>query len=138
MSYQQITLVGCLGKNPELRYLPDGRPVTNFSMATNRKWANKKTSELMEETTWWRISVFGPQAEACAQYLAKGRQVLVTGRMRPDPATGSPRVFTRNDGSSGASHELTATSVQFLGSRADAAPDAPAQQTEADSEGVPF
>ena len=137
MSFQQITLVGCLGKNPELRYLSDGRPVANFSIATNRKWNNQDGTK-GEETTWWRISVFGNQAEACAQYLAKGRQVLVTGRMRPDPATGSPRVFTRNDGSPGASYELTATSVQFLGSRADAAPDAPAQQTEADSEGVPF
>ena len=137
MSFQQITLVGNLGQDPEMRFLPDGRPVANFSIATNRKWNNADGSK-GEETVWWRISVFGPQAEACTQYLAKGRQVLVSGRVRPDPATGSPRVFQRNDGSSGASYELTANRVQFLGSRADAAQDGPAQQAEADSEGIPF
>lgn len=132
--YQRITLVGNLGGDPEMRYLPDGKPVVNFSIATNRKWTNRQSGEAQEETVWWRISVFGPQAEACAQYLAKGRQVLVEGRVRPDPGTGGPRVFKRNDGTAGASYEITANVVRFLGSKNDAAP----AQAEVDSEGIPF
>ena len=140
--YQKITLVGNLGNDPEMRYLPSGSPVTNFSMATNRRWTNQQTGEPGEETVWWRVAVFGPQAEACNQYLTKGRQVLVEGRMRPDPGTGKPRVYQRQDGSMGASYELTANTVQFLGSKSDGnadaapAPDGPAEQGAAD--GIPF
>lgn len=139
--YQLITLVGNLGGDPEMRYLADGRPVTNFSLATNRKWTDKQTGELREEVIWWRVSVFGNQAEACNQYLTKGRQALVEGRMRPDPNTGGPRVFTRQDGSAGASYELTANTVQFLGSRqdnGDSAVSGPAYNSEVDADGIPF
>jgi single-strand DNA-binding protein len=115
--YQRIVLVGNLGNDPEMRYLPDGRPVTGFSLATNRRWNDRQTGESREETVWWRVSVFGNQAEACNQYLQKGRQVLVEGRMRPDPSTGGPRIWTRQDGTPGASYELTADTVRFLGGR---------------------
>ncbi len=115
--YQRIVLVGNLGNDPEMRYLPDGRPVTGFSLATNRRWSDRQTGESREETVWWRVSVFGNQAEACNQYLSKGRQVLVEGRMRPDPTTGGPRIWTRQDGTPGASYEITAESVRFLGGR---------------------
>jgi single-strand DNA-binding protein len=139
--YQQITLVGNLGGDPEMRYLPNGTAVTNFSLATNRKWKGSD-GQMQEETVWWRISVFGSQAEACNQYLSKGRQVLVEGRMRPDPNTGGPRVWQRNDGGYGASYELSAQTVRFLGGRQDtgtmgsypSAPDA----ADMDADGIPF
>jgi single-strand DNA-binding protein len=115
--YQRIVLVGNLGNDPEMRYMPDGRPVTSFSLATNRRWSDRQSGEQREETIWWRVSVFGPQAEACNQYLSKGRQALVEGRMRPDPSTGGPRIWTRQDGTPAASYEITANVVQFLGSR---------------------
>jgi single-strand DNA-binding protein len=99
-----------------MRYMPDGQAVVNFSMACNRKWTNQNTGEPQEETTWFRVSVWGRQAEAANQYLSKGRQVLIEGRLRPDPATGGPRLWTRQDGSVGASFEVTADRVQFLGS----------------------
>lgn len=139
--YQRITLVGNLGNDPEMRYLPDGKPVTNFSMATNRKWTNQQTGEPGEETVWWRVSIFGPQAEACNQYLSKGRQVLVEGRMRPDPGTGGPKIWNRQDGTPAASFELTAQTVQFLGGRQEEQevehPSAPGA-AEVDAEGIPF
>ncbi len=138
---QRITLVGNLGNDPEMRYLPDGRPVTSFSMATNRRWTNRQTGEPGEETVWWRISVFGPQAEACNQYLSKGRQVLVEGRMRPDPDTGNPRIWTRQDGTPAASYDLIAQTVQFLGGRQEGQavdqPSAPGA-AEVDADGIPF
>jgi single-strand DNA-binding protein len=118
--YQSITIVGNLGGDPEMRYLPSGQPVTNFSVATNRRWTNQDGSQ-GEETAWFRVSAFGRLAEVCNQYLSKGRQVLVVGRLRPDPNTGGPRVWTGNDGVARASFELTAQTVQFLGGRGDAA-----------------
>ncbi len=113
--YQKVTVVGNLGRDPELRYTPNGTPVTNLSVATNNTYTNQQ-GEQVKETTWFRVSVFGKQAEACSQYLSKGKQVLVEGRLRPDPATGNPRTFTRQDGTVGAAYEITATIVKFIGS----------------------
>ena len=113
--FQKLIIAGHLGSDPEMRYMPDGRAVTNFSVATNRKWTNKTTGETQKETTWFRVSVWGAQAEAANQHLVKGRQVLVEGRLKPDPDTGSPRVFARNDGTAGASYEIAASWVQFMG-----------------------
>lgn len=116
MSYQSITIVGNLGRDPEMRYLENGQAVTNLNIACNRRWTDKATGEAQEEVTWFRASVWGRQAEAANEYLSKGRQVLVEGRISPDPATGGPRLFTRQDGSVGASFEVVASRVQFLGS----------------------
>ncbi|WP_420640474.1 single-stranded DNA-binding protein [Candidatus Leptofilum sp.] len=113
--YQKLVIVGNLGQDPEMRYMPDGQAVTNFSLACNRRWNDRATGEQQEEVTWYRVSVWGRQAEAANQYLSKGRQVLIEGRLRPDPATGGPRLWTRNDGSIGASFEVVADRVQFLG-----------------------
>ncbi len=118
--YQKIVIVGNLGRDPEMRYTPSGQPVTNFSMATNRKWTNTDGTP-GEETIWFRVTAWGKLGETCNQYLSKGRQVLVEGRLRPDPATGGPRVWTRQDGTAGASFEITANTVRFLGGRAEAA-----------------
>jgi len=111
--YQQITIVGYLGNDPDMRFTPSGSAVTSFSLATSRKWTDN-SGQSVDETTWFRVSVWGAQAEACNQYLHKGSPVLVVGRLRPDPQTGSPRVFTRQDGTTGASFEVTAQSVKFL------------------------
>ena len=109
--YQKLIIIGNLGSNPEQRFTPSGDPVTSFSVATSRKYGEK------DETTWFRVSVWGKQAESCNQYLHKGSKVLVEGRLRPDES-GNPRVFERKDGSSGASFEVTAESVRFLDGKA--------------------
>lgn len=137
--FHKIILVGNLGRDPEMRYTPGGQPVTSFSVATSRKYTTS-AGEQVDETIWFRISAWGKQAEICKQYLSKGRQVLVEGRLTCDRATGGPRVFQRQDGSTGSSFEVTAETVRFLGQRQDAAPDvehagggAPASEEE-----IPF
>ena len=114
--YQKITLVGNLGGDPEMRYMPNGTAVTNFSLASNRRWTNQDGTP-GEETTWFRVAVWGKQAENVNQYLSRGRQVMVEGRLTPDPLTGGPRTFERKDGSMGASYEIRALNVTFLGGR---------------------
>ena len=116
--YQKVVIVGNLGTDPEMRYTPSGQAVTNFNIATNRKWSDGQGNQ-QEETVWFRVSVWGKQAETCNQYLSKGRQVLVEGRLRPDPETGGPRIWAAQDGSNRASYELTALEVKFLGTRGD-------------------
>lgn len=115
--YQKITIIGNLGRDPEMRYMPDGTAVTNFSVATSRGWTDRTSGEPREETTWFRVSVWGRQAEPANQYLSKGRQVFVEGTLQPDPETGGPRLFTRQDGTVGASFEIRANTVKFLGGR---------------------
>lgn len=105
--YQKLILIGNLGRDPEMRFTADGKPVTSFSMATSRKYKEK------EETAWFRITVFGVQAEHCNQYLKKGSKVLVEGRLNPD-SNGGPRVYQKKDGTWGASYDVTALEVRFL------------------------
>jgi single-strand DNA-binding protein len=119
--YQKVVIVGNLGRDPEMRYTPSGQAVTNFSVATNRRWTNSDSSP-GEETCWWRVTAWGKLAETCNQYLSKGRQVLVEGRMNPDQETGGPRLWVGQDGQARASFELTAITVQFLGGRDSMAP----------------
>jgi single-strand DNA-binding protein len=114
-----------LGSEPVMKFMPDGKGVTNFSMATSRKYKDK------DETKWWRISVFGNQAEACNQHLHKGSLVLVTGRLKS--VDGNPRTYTRKDGTTGASFEVTADNVRFLGGKSDVS--APEQN---DTDSIPF
>ena len=113
--YQKITIVGYLGKDPEMRYFDDGTPVTNFSVAASRKYTGAD-GQPVDETTWFRVSVVGKQAEACNTYLSKGRPVLIEGRLQPDSG-GNPRVWTRDDGTPNASFEVRANIVQFLPGR---------------------
>jgi single-strand DNA-binding protein len=112
--YQKVILIGNLGRDPEMRYLPDGTAVTNFSIATNRKWTDQ-AGETMQETLWFRISVFGRQAETCNEYLSKGRLVQVEGRLTGDPETGGPKLWTRDDGTVGVNFEVRGFNVLFLG-----------------------
>lgn len=106
--YQKIMIVGNLGRDPEMRYMPDGTGVTSFSVATS-SWRKEGNA-----TAWFRVTVWGRQAEACNQYLAKGKQVLVEGELEFDTATGGPKMFDRNDGSKGVSFEIRANTVKFL------------------------
>ena len=135
--YQKLVIVGNLGQDPEMRYMPDGQAVTNFSVACNRRWNDRVTGEQQEEVTWYRISVWGRQGEAANQYLEKGRQVLIEGRLRPDPQTGGPRLWTRQDGSVGASYEVVADRVQFLGSNGNGHSDNPSVATQEEDD-IPF
>jgi single-strand DNA-binding protein len=98
--YQKLTIVGNLGKDPEMKYTTDGKAVTTFSVAaSNRK----------DETTWFRVSTWEKLAETCNQYLHKGSKVLVEGALKPEI-----NVYQRKDGSYAASYDVTADTVRFL------------------------
>lgn len=98
--YHKLTIVGNLGKDPEMKYTTDGKAVTTFSVAaSNRK----------DETVWFRVSTWDKQAETCNQYLHKGSKVLVEGRLKAEPP-----VFQKKDGTWASSYEVTAENVRFL------------------------
>lgn len=104
--YFTTTIVGHLGHDPEMRYTPAGVPVTSFSVATSRRWTNA-AGEPQEKTTWVRITCWRKLAELTAQYLTKGRLVLVEGEVEA-------RAYTDRNGENRASLELTANTVKFL------------------------
>jgi single-strand DNA-binding protein len=114
--FQTIIIVGNLGKDPEMRYTPSGQAVTSFNVATNRSYTDSNGQQV-KETTWFRVSVWGKQAESTHNYVKKGSKVIVEGRLTSDPATGGPRIYKRSDGSSGASFEISASNVRFLSTR---------------------
>lgn len=116
--YHKLIIAGNLGRDPEMRYLPSGQAVTDMSVATNRVYTDSN-GQKVTETSWFRVSVWGGMAETVNQYLRKGSKVLVEGYLRPDPETGGPRVWTRNDGTPAASFEMTAQNVTFLSSRSE-------------------
>ena len=119
MSYQKIVIVGNLGRDPEMTYLPNnGQAVTNFNVATNRQYT-ASNGERVKETTWFRVTAWGRQAETCNQYLRRGSKVLVEGRLTADPATGGPRLWSGQDGQMRASYEITAQTVNFMSTRAE-------------------
>ncbi len=124
--YQSLTVIGRLGRDPEMRYLPNGDPVTNFNVATDRVY-NDRSGQKVSETTWFRVSVFGKQAENANQFLSKGKMVLVEGRLNVDPKSGGPATYSRADGSVGASFEITANTIRFLSPKTEDAP-APAPE----------
>ncbi|MDR7427976.1 MAG: single-stranded DNA-binding protein [Armatimonadota bacterium] len=121
--YHKLIIVGHLGTDPEMRYTPEGTPVTSFRMASHIRYRDAN-GEQREETIWFRVSIFGRQAEIANQYLQKGRAALVEGRLRPDPETGGPRIFRRSDGTAGASYEVRADRIAFIGPRPEGAPEA--------------
>jgi single-strand DNA-binding protein len=103
MSLCKITMIGNLGRDPEMRYTPDGRPVTTFSVAVNRNTKNQ-AGEWLEETEWFRITVWGNQAERMAENLRKGSRVYVEGRFRT-------REWEAQDGQKRTALEVTADNV---------------------------
>ena len=108
--FQQLILVGNLGSEPEMRYTSSGVPVTNFSLAVNRRWTNQE-GQAQEKTTWFRVSMWRRQAEVASQFLTKGAKIMVIGEIE------SARPWTDRDGNLQASIEVTANQFQFLDSR---------------------
>jgi single-strand DNA-binding protein len=140
MSYHKIIIVGNVGRDPEMRFTPQGDPVTSFNVATNRQYQNKN-GERMVETLWFRVSAWGKQAEVCRQYIHKGSKVLVEGRLTGDE-NGGPRVFAKKDGTAAASFELHAETVRFLSSREGAQGERPMENPDygaaATDDDIPF
>ena len=101
-------ILGHLGRDPELKYMQSGQPVCKLNIATSRKYTNKN-NEPVEETEWHRVSVWGKQAEHCNNYLTKGRQVYVEGRLRTSSYD--------KDGQKHYTTEIVADTVQFIGGR---------------------
>jgi single-strand DNA-binding protein len=113
MSHQSTLIVGFLGADPQMDYTASGQARTRFSVATNRKYKKAEGQEI-KETTWFKVTAWAKQAEACNAFLHKGSLVLVEGRLVPDPDTGGPHIWTRQDGSPAASFEISAETVRFL------------------------
>lgn len=136
--YHTIIIVGNLGRDPEMRYTPNGQAVTNFNVATNRQYTSSDGTQV-KETIWFRVSTWGKTAETTNQFLRKGSKVLVEGRLIPDQESGGPRVWTRQDGTPAASFEINANIVRFLSTRAE---DETAYQTSetgsANDDDIPF
>lgn len=107
-SFQQCIIVGNVGREPELRYLPSGVPVCNFSVAVNE--VRGSGDERTETVTWFRVAAWRQLAETCNQYLTKGKQVMVVGTI-------DASAYLDKGGGPGATLELTARDVRFLGSR---------------------
>lgn len=107
MSFNKIILVGNLGRDPELRYTPQGTPVCSFSMATNER-RKDRAGEPQDIVTWFRVTLWGRQAETASQYLTKGRPVYIEGRLRVEE-------WTDRDGKPRHTLEVRATDMQFIG-----------------------
>ena len=103
----KIIVIGHLGRDPEMRYTPNGQGVTSFSIASSRRYTTSG-GETREETEWFNVSAWGRLAETCNQFLAKGRQVYVEGRLRS-------RSYEGRDGQTRFVNEINVTDVQFLG-----------------------
>jgi len=106
----KVILVGNLGKDPETRYMPNGKAVTNFSIATSESWKDKQTGEQREQTEWHNIVMYDRLAEIAAEYLRKGSQVYVEGKLRT-------RKWQDKEGRDRYTTEINANEMQMLGSR---------------------
>ena len=137
--FQRVTLIGNVGRDPQMRYTPSGIPVTDFSLATTTTlskesrpecpagWKESYNGRNWQLTTWRRVTCWRGLAETVNQYLSNGRQVYVYGEVNGEDVDGvrNPRVWTGNDGTPRASFEITALTVKFLGGRGDSSPGAP-------------
>ena len=107
----KVMIIGHLGRDPEMRYTPSGRPVTTFTVATSRSW-NTADGERHNETEWFNIVTWGNLAEICKQYLTKGQQVYIEGRLQT-------RKWEDNEGTKHTSVEIVANEMMILGERKD-------------------
>ncbi len=106
----KVIIVGNLGQDPETRYMPSGSAVTNFTVATNESWKDKQTGEQKDRTEWHRVAMFGRLAEVAAEYLRKGSQVYIEGKLRT-------RKWPDRDGKDRYTTEIIADEMQMLGGR---------------------
>lgn len=126
-SLNKIMLIGNVGSDPEMRYSPNGKAVTSFRMATNYRYAGSD-GERREETEWFRVSVWGRQAESCNQFLSKGKRIYVEGRLRS-------RSWEGQDGQMRTSLEVSANRVIFLDR---VAPGSLPEEGELEPQDLPF
>lgn len=126
----KVLLIGRLGHDPESKFLTDGKAVANFSVATSEEWKDKNTGEKQERTEWHKIVAFGRLAEICCQYLTKGSNVFIDGRLHT-------RTWDGKDGSKKSAVEIVAQDVQFLspGKKQDSNPKAQEASRPAPSPG---
>ncbi len=110
----KVILVGNLGKDPETRYMPNGKPVTNFSIATSESWTDRQSGDKQERTEWHNIVMFEKLAEIAAEYLRKGSQVYIEGSLRT-------RKWQDKEGKDRYTTEIVARDMQMLGGRGGAA-----------------
>lgn len=110
-SVNNVTIIGNLGKDPEVKYMPSGEAVCNFPVACNEQWKKKDTGEKQEHTEWFRVAVFGKLAEVCGKYLTKGKQVYIEGKLRT-------RSYEK-DGETKYSTELICSEMKMLGVKDD-------------------
>ena len=125
----KVMLIGRLGRDPEMRYTPSGRPVTTFSLATSRTW-NTSEGERRTETEWFTVVAWGSLAEICKQYLVKGQQVYVEGRLQT-------RHWEDNDGNKHSATEIVANEMIILSDRKEGAP-AGVEFEEGEEDEFPF
>lgn len=122
----KIQIIGRMGRDPEIRYMPNGDAVCNFSVATTERWKDKASGEMKEDTTWHRVSAWGRQAEIVGEYLRKGSLVYVEGKM-------TARKYTDKDGAEKESHEIRMQDMKMLEPKRDGdhgATPAPRQQEQ--------
>ena len=126
----KVILVGNLGADPETRYMPSGGAVTNIRIATSESWKDKNTGDQQERTEWHNIAFFGRLAEIAAEYLRKGSQVYIEGKLRT-------RKWQDKDGNDRWTTEVIANEMQMLGGRGGgmSAPSSPARSTGGQSSG---
>lgn len=126
----KVILIGNLGADPEVRFTPSGQAVANFRIATSESWTDKTSGQKQERTEWHRIVVWGKLGELCGEYLAKGRQCYVEGRLQT-------REWTDKENRKNYTTEVVATAVQFLGSRDGAGAGAGRGRPRSDDYGQP-
>ena len=118
-----------------MRYLPSGKPVTSFNVASNDQYTNDQ-GQIVKVTTWFRCTSWGKLAEIHSQYLVKGSKVLVEGKLHPDPKTGRPEIWTRQDGSPAADYNVSVKELYFLDCKNGGGQNEPPASTEENE--IPF
>jgi single-strand DNA-binding protein len=126
----KVILIGRLGSDPEVRYTPSGVAVANFSIATSEEWKDKDSGEKRERTEWHRIVAWRRLGEICGEYLSKGKQIYVEGRLQT-------RDWEDRDGNKRYTTEIVASDVQFLGTRDSSESTRPRGTSTTDYQGMP-
>jgi single-strand DNA-binding protein len=129
--HNKASFIGNLGRDPEMRYTPSGKPVTNFSVAVNNQYAGAD-GQVVKETLWVKAVTWGATAEAANKYLKKGMQVYIEGRINPI------KIWTGTDGEPRADLELTVSEMQFLSHNDGSSGSAPEIPGAPDPEDIPF